>query len=393
MQTLLYVSAHNPWPPRSGGQVDIWHRLCALQELGVEVDLLLTTKCALRVEEREAIERVVRRLRVVPRTAIVAALAGRKPVQVAVRGGLGEVDLSGAEYDVALLDNEFCGAVIDNPTLRARTIALRVQNDEEGYQLRLAEAERNPLRRMYFRAEAKRMKAYVPEVWRKVDALWFISSDELARFAEWARGEEGRVPRGRFLPAGLDLRKAAQPALGSRKALFLGTLTVSLNQDAIRWYLRHVHPRLLEDPAYEFVIAGSTMGAPLLEFEREVLAHERVRLRCDVGDLQPLFAECGAFVSPMRYGAGVKLKTVEAALRGLPLVSTTVGAEGSGLVDGVHCCIADEPGKFAEALRGLFDSPGHAERMRVAATEYICGAYDQAKALRGALEELVGAGV
>ena len=372
--------------------MDIWNRLQALQRIGVSVDLVLTVKRRLPQEQREAIEGTVQRLVLVQRQPLAFALAGRNPVQMGVRSRLRTVDLSQSRYDVALLDNEFCGEILHNRSLNARRIAVRVQNDEEAYQRRLADTAHDPLRRLYFGMEARRMASYIPRLWRKVDALWFISSNELSRFNQWADDEVSKgiftLPNGSFLPAGLDLNKAGSPRLGSRRVLFVGTLAVSLNQDAIRWYLAHVHTRLLDEPGYEFVVAGSTLGEELREFRREMASHPRVSLHCDVPDLGQLFAECGVFVSPMRFGAGVKLKTVEAALRGLPLVSTSVGAEGSGLVDGVHCRIEDEPAEFAAAVRELLHDAGRAEMLRTNASTFICQFYDQAKCLKLALEKL-----
>lgn len=383
MTNILYVSAHNPFPALSGGQVDIWNRIRAFRQLGVAVDLVLTTKGPLAPEHRATIAAEVRELTVVERRPLANSLLSRRPVQMAVRSGLRTLDLGGREYDLLLLDNEFGGEILCNPSLRARKIALRIHNDEAAYQRRLAAAAGNPLLALYLREEARRMSRYLPRLWQRADALWFISSDELAA----ARQTRPRADL-HFVPAGLDLGKAGSPPLLSDDVLFVGSLAVTLNQDAIRWYLRHVHPLMLATPGYTFTVAGSTLGQDLQGFMREVAAHPRVRLRCDVPDLAELFSTSAAFASPMRLGAGVKLKTVEAALRGLPLVSTSVGAEGSGLIDGLHCHVADQPELFAAALQQVLADRKHALALRDAAQQFISLHYDQTRSLGRALDAL-----
>ena len=387
MQRLLYVSAHNPYPPLSGGQVDTWNRLVALKQLGVVVDLILTVKRPLEASFQEALSAVSDRLFVVERSSPAVSFFSKQPVQVSTRRRLRSLDLNGFRYDLVVLDNEFAGEILRNTTLNAGASAVRVQNDETAYQLRLAAAERHLLRKIYFWLEACKMARFVPRLWKQVDALWFISSDELAQH-QLANEKIEESLIGRFLPAGIDLGRLAQPILTSKKVLFVGTLCVILNQEAIRWYLHQVHPQLLDETDYEFIVAGSTLGRDLTDFLGELDAHTRVRYECDVHDLDALFQQSAVFVSPMRSGAGVKLKTVEAALRGLPLVSTSVGAEGSGLLDQVHCRIEDDATRFAEAVRELLGGSALALRLRDQASAHIVRYYDQLESLRETLDEL-----
>jgi glycosyltransferase involved in cell wall biosynthesis len=64
------------------------------------------------------------------------------------------------------------------------------------------------------------------------------------------------------------------------------------------------------------------------------------------------------FVAPLRYGAGMKGKIGHAMALGLPVVTSTVGAEGMDLVDGIDCLIADTPPAVAEAVVRLLTDDG-----------------------------------
>jgi O-antigen biosynthesis protein len=77
-----------------------------------------------------------------------------------------------------------------------------------------------------------------------------------------------------------------------------------------------------------------------------------------VPDLTPYLEGCRVFVAPLRYGAGIKGKIAQSMGFGLPVVTTSIGTEGMGLIDGKHVLIADSPAAFARAVVRLYrDDP------------------------------------
>jgi glycosyltransferase involved in cell wall biosynthesis len=74
-----------------------------------------------------------------------------------------------------------------------------------------------------------------------------------------------------------------------------------------------------------------------------------------VPDLADVFRTHRAMIVPLRHGGGTRLKILEALAWGLPVVSTSLGAAGLGLVDGQHALIADDAPSFARAIQRLFD--------------------------------------
>ena len=73
-----------------------------------------------------------------------------------------------------------------------------------------------------------------------------------------------------------------------------------------------------------------------------------------VPDLTPYLDLCRVFVAPLRYGAGMKGKIGQSMSFGLPVVTTSIGAEGMSIVDGKHVLIADYPAEFASAVVRLY---------------------------------------
>src|SRR5262249_21014962 len=63
------------------------------------------------------------------------------------------------------------------------------------------------------------------------------------------------------------------------------------------------------------------------------------------------------FVAPLRFGAGLKGKIGEAMSYGLPVITTSIGAEGFGMTSEVNIMIADEPESFAGSVIALYTHP------------------------------------
>ena len=77
----------------------------------------------------------------------------------------------------------------------------------------------------------------------------------------------------------------------------------------------------------------------------------------------------------MQRGAGVKLKTVEAAAAGIPIVSTSVGNDGTGLLPSQHIRIADSGKEFVSTIEELLSDSATAEMMAVAASDFATNFY------------------
>ena len=90
---------------------------------------------------------------------------------------------------------------------------------------------------------------------------------------------------------------------------------------------------------------------------------EGVEVTGFVETVYPELARARVFVCPIRYGSGTRLKLLEAFAAGLPVVSTSLGAEGIDYVDGEHLMIADSPGDQAGAILDLLGDDALARQL------------------------------
>lgn len=134
--------------------------------------------------------------------------------------------------------------------------------------------------------------------------------------------------------------------------LFVGSFRHAPNLDAVASLCREVLPRL--DPAlrtaHPLWLVGNGYDATVAA---AVGTTDHVRPVGWVPRTEPYLARARVFVAPLRFGAGVKGKLVEALASGVPTVTTTVGAEGMGLGHEREVLIADDPAAFAAAIERL----------------------------------------
>jgi glycosyltransferase involved in cell wall biosynthesis len=94
-----------------------------------------------------------------------------------------------------------------------------------------------------------------------------------------------------------------------------------------------------------------------------------------VAELAPLYESIRLSVAPLRFGAGLKGKVAESLGFGVPCVTTGIGVEGSGLVDGIDVLVADEPGEFAALVARAYTDAELWERLSAAGLAFVQQSY------------------
>lgn len=155
--------------------------------------------------------------------------------------------------------------------------------------------------------------------------------------------------------------------------VFLGALNIPHNRVSLERFLRTqldaVRARL---PSARVVVVGRGVDdalAALLRSNADVVEHLGF-----VEDLDDLFRRCTAMIVPLVFGSGVKIKTLEAMSRGLPVVSTPFGTEGIPVTHGRDCLVLDTLDDFPAAMERVSD-PQTNHAMSEAAFRFFLGTY------------------
>lgn len=189
--------------------------------------------------------------------------------------------------------------------------------------------------------EARRYRKLETRLARASDLVWCASGED-----KKALEREAPAARIEVVPTIHRLHERGKSFDERAHLLFVGNFHHRPNRDAVLFFMKEIYP-LVEQivPGAEFHIVGDNAPEEIKSYRSA-----KVRVLGYVPNIAPLYESCRAFVAPLRFGAGMKGKIGDSLSYGLPVVTTSVGAEGIGLRDGEEALIADDPREFADAI-------------------------------------------
>jgi glycosyltransferase involved in cell wall biosynthesis len=232
---------------------------------------------------------------------------------------------------------------------------------------RYAEQASNPVSRLYFKLQADRMFRFERDVCRAAGHIVAVSATDASRMRELFGTD--RVSE---IPTGVNLEYYTPPSgTPERRAdiVFVGSMDWMANQDGVAYFLDEVLPRIHERrPATTFAIVGRNPGRDLLERAQK---DPRITVTGTVPDVRPFLWGAGVSIVPLRIGGGTRLKVYESMGARVPLVSTTIGAEGLEYEPGVHLHVADSSAAFADRCLDVLADSGAAAAMAATAWQLV----------------------
>jgi glycosyltransferase involved in cell wall biosynthesis len=242
------------------------------------------------------------------------------------------------QFDVILVDHYEAYQYI--PASYKGKKILRVHNAEYILWERYAAQERNPLQKLVVGLEARRIKAAERRYCADAHVVLGADNDNRnlepdearrkAKYVEWLHlGDDNQI----------DLPLPEFRNLGNN-LIYVGTLTWEPNIDGLVWFISQGWNKLrARHPDLKLYIIGKDPD-PRVKALGE--AYPGVEVTGFVRDLEDYFPRCKVNLIPLRFGSGIKVKTINGLCRGIPVVTTSIGVEGLGLSDGKACYIADD---------------------------------------------------
>jgi len=269
------------------------------------------------------------------------------------------------------VDSVICDFLAPAPNIPELSSCILFQHNVEAViWKRRTEHAADALRRFYLKLQADRMFRYEGEVCRKVRKIIAVSEADAALMREsYGVKECEAVPTG----VDADYFRAGTPVSALADLVFVGSMDWAPNIDGIDWFEREVLPLILQrKPDCSVAIVGRKPPRAIQELADR---HAGVQVTGTVPDVRPWLWGSKVSIVPLRVGGGTRLKIFEAMAAGIPVVSTTIGAEGLGARDGDTIRIADAPKDFAEACIALLDNATERERLRDRALQMVTGKY------------------
>lgn len=345
-EKILWVCSDLPYPPTHGGRVDMWQRIKKASELNYSIDLIVTVK------EREQLSDVICSLvdnvYIVNRDTGLRSFLNFKPYQIKSRKLLKRIDLNNKNYNLLVLESEYVYEILNNKTFSHNKISVRIHNNERRYFLGLAKAEKNIFKKIFYIFESFKFLFFSIFFTRKFDNYLFISEKEYRLSDSYL----GKSKNKYFHPTPF-VDKCNYVEKKKFNVLFISSFFMVNNQEAIFWYLNKVHPQLSQYDDYNFILVGNDKNVSENFFDN-LSKYKKVKVFRSPSDLDTFYKESMIFINPMQNGAGVKLKTINAVEFGLPIVSTTVGSEGTNLRPEIDFLLANNPDEFCNSILKLY---------------------------------------
>ncbi|MBC8136345.1 MAG: glycosyltransferase [Fibrella sp.] len=375
---ILFLAHLLPWPLTSGGQIKSYYTLRVLSEC-YDVTLLALIRSE---QEREHIPRLEPFCAGGVRCFDLHRSRGTDPMNASRALLSGSSFVAGRDFvrELAFELRRFGGVCRDKPYLpdvihvdhlqmawyigngfSKSKIILDQHNVEHRIIQRIAGTpDTNPLLRWYAGIEWRKLRDFEIAAMRRADRILAVSDADRETFLSLAPELSGKVET---VPIGVDTDyfAAAVRDPNADTILSIGTMSWLPNVDAIRWFVSAILPRVREKkPGVRVSIVGANPAPEIVALGKR---DANVAVTGTVPDVRPYAKECGVFIVPLRSGSGVRVKILNAFAMGLPVVSTTVGAEGIAVTHGENILIADTPEAFAEAIDRILNDREFAHRL------------------------------
>jgi glycosyltransferase involved in cell wall biosynthesis len=350
---LIFVTRHPPLPLDRGAPIRAYRLADGLSQ-SFETTIVTFSNGA----DVEAFGRVV------PRAAVRLVEGGlRGPARpqrnifhrasaehgrLDVRALAAELRRLSAEEPGALFHYDDLGVALAGTDVPAAARVASTHNVEHRILRQLARSQ--PLHtRTILTMEALKVAAEERRVWRTFDLTLACSSVDASLISDAGARRVAQCPNGTDA-----LERVPLPPLRNDaplRLLFVGAGDFWPYELGLAWFVREVMPLLERAGPVHFDVVGHPPNEPV--------RHPAVTYHGPVADVAPHYERAHALVIPVFQGSGTRLKALEAAAIGRPVVSTTLGMEGLPMQPRVHYLQADDTRAFQRQIGWLRDAISH----------------------------------
>jgi glycosyltransferase involved in cell wall biosynthesis len=192
---------------------------------------------------------------------------------------------------------------------------------------------------------AMRSKKWELAAVNAADCTWVVSPTETAVLEKACPGAKVHI-----LSVIQTVYGSARPFSEREGILFIGSFPHHPNADAMQYFVDQIYPLLKAQLNGEKIFIIGPEPPDWLQQQ----ATDKLHITGYVPDVRPYFDRCKLSIAPLRYGAGVNGKVMLSMSYGVPVVASSVAAEGIPLVKGDDILVADDPATFAQAIANLY---------------------------------------
>ncbi|MAY83230.1 MAG: glycosyl transferase [Flavobacteriales bacterium] len=358
-QSILFISTQLPYPPKSGGTIKSWNYISHLTK---QFDVGLA--CFLKEDDNSHLAEFKTKLQLkdclteslnMPRN--IFSLVGSylfsnslnlyRNRSASFRSKVNELSVN---YDMILIDHYEMFQYV--PANYSGKVIVHTHNAEFALWQRMAELSANPLIKLALNMESRRVKNYESKIFRKADLVYATPSD-IESFKEAGINSEKFAKTYHLGNEELLYLPAIEYEQTEKSLVFMGTLSWEPNIDGLLWFIEEVYPSIIEKhPDLKLYVLGKQSDDRLSKLSRD---YSGIHLCGFIEDIDQYLRKSRVFIAPLRFGSGMKVKVLEGMYRGLPMVTTEVGAEGLEVKNEQHMIITDDATEYAKSCIRLIE--------------------------------------
>lgn len=197
--------------------------------------------------------------------------------------------------------------------------------------------------------EGKAIEIIENDIFSKVDVIHIVGSYELNNLKEKYKNKTIRnIPL--FFYEHL-LPNTEKNFLKRKGIIFVGRFSHSPNIDSVLWFYKEIFPKIVETyPDIIWYIIGNNANYEITKLQSKNI---EIKGHLSEQELFNLYQKCRISIAPLRFGAGIKGKIIEAAYYQIPMVTTSIGAEGLDNTTGAFIA-EDDPKKMSDIICELY---------------------------------------
>jgi glycosyltransferase involved in cell wall biosynthesis len=242
---------------------------------------------------------------------------------------------------------------------------------------RLAAHETNPLKRLVYQREARALARYEAELCARYDQVTFVTDEDRKLIEQQIARWKVRVADRRFttIPICIDPsdKQPIKPVAQPQRITALGVMFWPPNAEGVLWFAQEIWPRIhAQRPQLTFTVVGKNPPEYLMQLH----GTNGIEVLGFVPEVESILAETAVFVVPLRAGGGMRVKILDTWSWALPIVSTSIGAEGIDIRDGENILIADTPDAFGSAVLRVASDTDLNQQLRDNGRRWVEEKYD-----------------
>jgi glycosyltransferase involved in cell wall biosynthesis len=281
--------------------------------------------------------------------------------------------LSKENFDIVQLETLWVTPYVETIRKRSKAkIVFRSHNVEYMIWERLASIAKSPLKAMYLKLLAGRLKKYEVGMLNKYDGIACITALDASVFRKLGC----KIPI-IHIPFGINLSdyKPVESGVAFPSVFHIGSMDWMPNEEAIKWFLTTIWPKIqLKYPNLNLYLAGRNMPGWLLE-----LKMKNVIVEGEIKDSLKFINSKSIMIVPLQSGGGMRVKIIEGMALAKTIISTSIGAEGIAYENNVNLLIADTEEAFEAAITRCVTDKTFSETIGKNARTLIETTYDNLK--------------